>query len=230
MPYFDTINYRPEFNPSRLKWDLEQNAYDRFDSYWGERKTQLIDPEYFNKPDPMWLEVGAGSGSFFAEMARLYPDRFLIAIERCKDRAQTLVKKVAKLQRDNLVGYRGNAVPALIHGVPTGRLERLYILYPCPWPKNSQRRNRWYLHPIMPHLVRTLRKDGLLIWASDQKFYIDEARFVCETVFKMKILVHGEVAPNPYNELHRFDGGRTKFERTFLEAGHPCYELIAQPQ
>lgn len=228
MAFFHTINYQPEFNPSRLKWDIEQNGFNKFDSFWAERSHSFIDSEHFQKNPLVCLEIGAGSGGFLEEMARVYPDRFFIAIERCKMRAQALTKRVARAKLPNLVGYRGNAVPAMIHGVPSASLESLYILYPCPWPKNSQRRNRWYLHPIMPHLVRTLQQGGRLVWASDQKFYIDEARFVCETVFGMKILVHGEIAPNEYNELHRFSGGRTKFEREFLENGQPCYELVAQ--
>jgi tRNA G46 methylase TrmB len=229
MSYFHTINYQPQFNPARLKWDIQQNGYNQFDSYWAARNRVLIDPAHFKREEPVWLEIGAGTGGFFEQMAKHHPDRFLIAIERCKVRAQALTKRITRAALPNLVGYRGNAVPALIHGVPTASVERLYILYPCPWPKNSQRRNRWYLHPIMPHLVRSLKNDGLLIWASDQKFYIDEARFVCESIFGMRILAHGEIQPNAYNSLEFFEGGRTKFERTFLESGQPCYELVAQP-
>lgn len=158
----------------------------------------------------------------------MHPDRCLVAIERSKMRGQRLVRKVAKTQRPNLFGFRGNAIPTLIHGVPTSAIERVYLMYPCPWPKNAQRKNRWYLHPIMPHLVRVLRKDGLMIWTSDQKFFIDEARWVCETIYGLKVLAHGEIAPNPYNHLDQFPGGRTKFEQCFLRQGQPCYEVIVQ--
>src|SRR5207245_2382784 len=106
--------------------------------------------------------------------------------------------------------------------------ERVYLLYPCPWPKTAQRKNRWYLHPIMPHLVRILKKDGMLIWASDQKFYIDEARFVCEQRYGLEILIHGAIAPNSYNDLEHFPVGRSKFEQMFLSQGLPCYEVIAR--
>ena len=149
-------------------------------------------------------------------------------MERCRHRAKRLVSKSQRLGRSNFLGIRGNAIPAMLHSIPDNSLERIYILYPCPWVKNSQRKNRWYLHPMMPHLFRTLKKDGLLIWASDQKFYIDEARYVCETHYKTAILVHGEIAPNEFNDLAHFDGGRTKFESDFLGQGLPCYELVVR--
>jgi tRNA G46 methylase TrmB len=116
----------------------------------------------------------------------------------------------------------------MVRGVPDARIDRTYILYPCPWPKTAHRRNRWYLHPIMPHLVRTLKPGGRLVWASDQEFYIDEARFVCESRYGLEVLAHGAISPNPYNDLEAFPGGRTKFERTFLEGGQPCYELVVR--
>jgi tRNA (guanine-N7-)-methyltransferase len=228
MNYLERFHYEPEYNPSRLKWDISRASQDQYEKFWGEKTFQLIPKEHFEQEKPIWLEVGAGSGFFFAEMARLYPDRFLIAIERSKMRGLRLVRKVARTPVSNLAGYRGNAIPALIHGVPSERLERLYLLYPCPWPKNAQRKNRWYLHPIMPHLLRALKPGGLMVWASDQKFYIDEARFVCETVYGMKVLVHGQIAPNAYNDLAQFDGGRSKFEQTFLKQGQPCYELVVE--
>ncbi len=228
MPFFDTINYQPTYSPARLKWDVEKQSRRKGAPFTGSARFQVLPPSLFERPENIWLEVGSGSGSFFAAMSALYPDRFLIAMERCKLRGQRLERKVAKTARPNLVGFRGNAIPALVHGVPSGRLERIYILYPCPWPKNAQRKNRWYLHPMMPHLVRALQPGGLLLWASDQKFYIDEARWICENVYGLQVLVHGEVSPNPYNDLERFSGGRSKFERSFLESGQPCYELVAR--
>lgn len=227
MPYFENLNYTPQFNSARLQWDLKRKSARDGARFDGVTKT-VIGPEVFARPEPIWLEIGSGSGTFFAQMAQHYPDRLLIAIERAKIRATRMVRKVGKTQLPNLVGIRGNAIPAVIRDVPDGRVERVYIMYPCPWPKNAQRKNRWYLHPIMPHLKRVLKPGGLLIWTSDQKFYIDEARWVCEEVYGLKVLVHGEIAPNAYNDMDRFNGPRTTFEKNFLSDGKPCFELIAQ--
>ncbi len=228
MPFFENMHYEPSCNLTRLKWDLERIASRKVNDRKTAAKFHLLTPDLFERSENIWMDIGAGSGSFFAELARLHPDRFLIAIERSKLRGQRLAQKARKVGYPNWIGLRGNCIPALIHGVPTEKLERIYVMYPCPWPKNSQRKNRWYLHPIMPHLVRALKPGGLLIWTSDQQFYIDEAKWVCESFYHLRTLIHGPIQPNRYNHMNQFPGGRTKFERDFLGRGLPCYELIVQ--
>lgn len=217
----------PQVNPTRIAWDLRQAAPEKYEAYWRARPS-VLPSTLFRGPRPVWLEIGAGSGWFFVEMARLNQDKQLIAIERSKTRGLRLVKKASKSGMENLAAFRGNAIPALIHGIPDRSVDRVYILYPCPWQRNSQRKNRWYLHPIMRHLIRILRPGGSVVWASDQQFYIDEARVVCEKHHGMTVHAHGPIAPNPYNALDLFPGGRTKFERTFLASGQPCYELAVE--
>lgn len=217
-----------EVNAARLQWDLRRRTDGRFDEFWKERHVQLIPLEKFQEGKAVWLEIGAGTGWFFIEMAKRHPDHTLVAIERSRHRGKRLVKKSESSGLPNMLGFRSNAIPALIHGIPSESLERIYILYPPPWPRNAQRKNRWYVHPVMPHLVRALKPGGLLIWASDQKFYIDEARYVSESRYPLETITHGKIAPNPHNGLELFPEGRTKFERTFLSAGQPCYELISR--
>ena len=78
----------------------------------------------------------------------------------------------------------------------------------------------------MPHLKRVLKPGGTLVWASDQKFYIDEAAYICREKYAFHVLHYGEVKENPENGMSAFPGGRTKFERTFIAQNHPVYELI----
>ncbi len=211
---------------ARIDWDLKNNSHARIQAYWDEKNYPPLAKDVFETSQEIYLEVGAGSGTFFSQMAQFYPDKFHVAIERDRMRGKALVKKNKSLGLKNFLGVRGNAIPMLLTGIPSNRLERLYILYPCPWEKSSQRHNRWHLSAAMSHLVRILKPGGQLIWASDQKFYIDEAAYVCEKSYGLKVLAFGEITPNAYNDLDKFEGGRTKFERTFLKSGQPCYELI----
>ena len=219
-----------EVNPTRIAWDLRRRGGERYDAYWKELQLemQFLPPTLFTQEKPIWLEIGAGTGAFFVEMAKANPDRQLIAIERCKERGKRLLRKTEKSLLANLASFRGNAIPALINEIPAESIERIYILYPAPFARNSQRKNRWYLHPLMPHLVRILKKGGLLIWASDQEFYINEAEHVCRSRFQLETLAHGALAANPYNALDLFPEGRTKFERTFRAEGLTCHELVCK--
>ena len=218
----------PEFNQARLKWDLRRGTQEaKYEAFWGKRSPGFPAQDYFSHPH-ISLEIGAGTGSFFTLLAKLYPDRFFVAIERCRLRGRRLVRKTKKAGFCNLVGLRGNAIPALISGINDASVERIYILYPCPWPKNSQRKHRWHLHPVMRHLIRVLKPGGLMLWTSDQTFYIDEAHYVCEREFGLQTLIHGPLAPNEFNDLNAFPEGRTKFEKTFRLEHRHAYELIVR--
>jgi tRNA (guanine-N7-)-methyltransferase len=212
----------------RTALDRTQRVQAQFEANWHNRPGIGISAARLKEYPKAWLEVGAGSGDFFMGMARLNPDTLLIAIERDKMRGRALVRRGKRAALPNLLALRGNVVPALVAEVPDGSLERIFILYPCPWPKNAQRKNRWYNHPVMAHMIRALRPGGTLIWASDQKFYIDEAHFASETFLGLETLAHGEISAHPENGMEHFPLGRTKFEATFLAAGQPCYQLISR--
>jgi|GEM_PF-1433665 len=220
----------PTANLAQTTWDLKQReeVQARNEKYWLDKGHTPIPREIFEKHPKIWLEIGSGTGGYFLDLAKKNPEAHLIAIERCKIRSGRMIQKFVKSQLTNIQGFRGNAIPALITGIPSESVERIYILYPCPWPKNAHRKNRWYLHTVMPHLVRILKPGGFIIWASDQEFYIREATFVSETRYSLKTILSGEVIPNEWNQLVEFPNGRTSFEAKFFSANHPCFELISQ--
>ena len=221
----------PVFCPEQIDRDLKRKNADKnrkYIEYWQDRPLTRLPVDKIESFDQVFLEVGAGSGDFFLELSRHSADTLFIAVERDRMRGKSLVKRAERENRANFVGQRGNIIPNMTCGVPDESLDRIYLLYPCPWPKNSQRKNRWYFHPMMAHMVRALKPGGLLIWASDQSFYIDEAAFVCREIYDMNVLHHAELAPNPWNDLTLMPEGRTKFERNFLEEGQPCFEVIAE--
>jgi tRNA (guanine-N7-)-methyltransferase len=227
--FYYRLLYEPEANATRLAYDHSRMPDSKiFEKYWKDRRIPQLSPQLFSSYPKAWLEIGAGSGTFATSLGKLYPDSLGIALERSRMRGKRLEKRVERLGTDNVVGLRGNVIPTFIRDVPESSLDRIYCLYPCPWPKNSQRKNRWYLHPIMPHIVRALKPGGLILWASDQQFYIDEARWVSEEIYKLKTLEHGPLKPNAYNDFDKFPNGRSTFESGFLARGHTCHELVSQ--
>lgn len=220
----------PVANFSQTNWDLKQSEQSQAlnEKYWLDKGHTPIPRDIFENHPKIWLEIGAGTGGFFLELAKTNPEAHLIAIERCKIRSGRMIQKFLKSQVPNIQGFRGNAIPALITGIPSESVERIYILYPCPWPKNAHRKNRWYLHTAMAHLVRILKPGGLLIWASDQEFYIREATFVSETKYQLTTLSSGKLLANEWNNLASFLRGRTSFESKFLLSNQPCFELVSQ--
>lgn len=213
-----------------MKWVLSKRKeahVQRFESSLLKARFDLLPPKLFEHPN-IHLEIGAGTGWMIFALAKRNPENFYIAVERDRMRGNRLVSRSERAAIPNLAAFRGNVVPALIHGVPDQKLDRIYIMYPCPFLKSSQRKHRWYLHPAMNHFVRALKPGGLIVWASDQRFYIDEAAVACREMYGLEILSHGELVPNEWNHLLEFPAGRTKFENAFLSSGQACHELIVR--
>lgn len=216
-----------QLNVSRLDRDFSLRRPEKYEAFWKDRAKSPLAPDVFARKS-IYLEIGAGTGWLFLELARRNPEHYFIAVERDRMRGNRLVHRAEKSGLENFSAHRGNIIPWLINSIPDQSLDRIYVLYPCPWPKTSHRKNRWYLHPIMPHIVRALKKDGIIVWASDQRFYIDEAAHISATKYPLKTLAHGPLAPNPWNHLEEFPKGRTKFESHFLATGQECHELVVQ--
>ncbi|MEZ4749725.1 MAG: hypothetical protein R3B54_03590 [Bdellovibrionota bacterium] len=212
----------------RLDWDFECLVNPRFESQWARYTPRNPIRPTWDSSRPLYLEIGAGTGSFFRQLAVEQPENTFLAIERDRHRGKTLETRALRAGLDNFIGLRANAVPWVMHHIPDRALDRVYILYPCPWPKTSERKNRWYLHPFMEILLRKIRPGGHLIWASDQEFYIEEAAYTCDKKFSLRQLKKGVLTPHPLNFLDRFPSGRTKFESGFLSTQQPCFELLVE--
>jgi len=225
VPYNST-----EVDLAKLTWVLRNRTEannKKYEAFLKLRRSDFFNPEFFNHREVV-LEIGAGTGWMLLKLAQKNPETFYIGIERDRMRGNRLEQRAEKTGLKNLAAIRGNVIPSLTHGVPDASLDRIYIMYPAPFPKSSHRKKRWYVHPAMPHLVRALKPGGLIIWASDQEYYINEAEAICRKFYPLNVLSHGTLKPNAYNHLEEFPAGRTKFENHFLSSGLPCYELIVQ--
>ncbi len=52
--------------------------------------------------------------------------------------------------------------------LPDASIERIYILFPDPWPKARHHRRRMTVAENLARFARLLADDGLLVFASDQ--------------------------------------------------------------
>lgn len=215
-------------NATRLSREMNFEEFKKFEAFYKARKGPQIPLPQLNQFAKVFFEVGAGTGHFFSELARENKDTYFIAVERDRMRGNALAAKAKRLQHPNFLGLRGNIIPSFLNELPDESLDQIFILYPCPWPKSSQRKHRWYLHAAMKHFVRTLKRGGNLVWASDQEFYIEEAEYVSRNYYPLTTEKVGTIAPNSWNYLTQFPSGRTKFEQHFLAAAQPCFELISK--
>jgi tRNA (guanine-N7-)-methyltransferase len=171
----------------------------------------------------LWLEVGFGGGEHARAQAAAHPEAGLVA---CEVFEQGICSLLAALVPEggeataplppNLRLWDDDA-RTLLRALPEASLDRLFLLFPDPWPKARHAKRR-FVHPETAQLVASRLKPGAE-WriASDDPTY---QAWVAEVMGSQTSLFAGE-APAAV----RPDGWPpTRYEAKALKAGRlPLY-------
>jgi tRNA (guanine-N7-)-methyltransferase len=174
-------------------------------------------------PSPLWLEVGFGGGEHALAQVRNHPEATLIAAEVFENGICSLLSALVPEDAPeataplppNLHLWTDDA-RILLRRLPDACLDRLFLLFPDPWPKARHAKRR-FVHPAnLPLLARVLKPGAEWRVASDDPTFQAWVRDVmaAQTLF---------TAPEP--AATRSDGWpATRYEAKALKAGRqPLY-------
>lgn len=168
--------------------------------------------------DHVDIEIGAGQGLHAVRYAQANPNRHLIAIERTATRFQQLARRHAAHPRlTNLFPIHADALSIFVHKIPTQSIERIFLLYPNPYPKEKQANLRWHNMPFMMLLKSKLKPGGSLVLATNIEDYAGEA--------EEKMIADWRFQLRTKQILGRADVPRTHFEKKYLERGESCWNF-----
>ncbi len=123
----------------------------------------------------VWLEIGFGGGEHLARQATLNPDVTLLGAEAFLNGVAKLLADIDARAVSNVKVHYGDA-RALLEALPDNCLERVYLLYPDPWPKERQKKRRFVNAENLAHIARVLKPSGQFWFASDIEDYVEWTR------------------------------------------------------
>jgi tRNA (guanine-N7-)-methyltransferase len=130
-------------------------------------------PAQFPNPQARetWLEIGFGGGEHLAAQARTHRDVNIIG---CEPFVNGMAKLLAVIEHERLDNIRvwDDDVTDLLPTLPDASFDRVYILYPDPWPKRRQRKRRLVSDENLAMLARVMKPGAELRFASDIDDYI----------------------------------------------------------
>jgi len=173
----------------------------------------------WNSPSPIALEIGCGRGLFAIQFTQTHPDWRYIGIERTQKIHGLYSRLKNHPQAKGAVAVRADAPLWIARYVPNASIDRIFILYPNPYPKNRQRNLRWHNMPFYPLLLHKLKAGGILTLATNMKFYADEA-IVQSSALGLRLTSDATVDPTR--------PARTHFEKKYLLRGDTCRNLEFQ--
>ncbi|HTN12052.1 MAG TPA: tRNA (guanine(46)-N(7))-methyltransferase TrmB [Acetobacteraceae bacterium] len=127
--------------------------------------------------DALWLEVGFGGGEHTLALAASHPDIALIACEVFENGLCSLLGRLvpegaeATAPLPDHLRLWDDDARTLLRALPDACLDRLFLMFPDPWPKSRHAKRR-FVHPaLLPELARVLKPGALWRIASDDPTY-----------------------------------------------------------
>ncbi len=121
---------------------------------------------------PLWLEIGFGGGEHMAAQAARAPDVRILGAEPFVNGVASAVRHVEEQGLANVRIHHGDARD-LVSALPEACLERVFILFPDPWPKARHHKRRIIQPELLAGLARALKPGGRLRFATDWADYAD---------------------------------------------------------
>jgi tRNA (guanine-N7-)-methyltransferase len=131
-----------------------------------------LDPASLFAPRPqrIWLEIGFGGGEHLAAQAAAHPEVGLIGCEPFIGGVARLLSLIAAQGLANVRLFTDDA-RLLLQALPDACLERVFVLFPDPWPKTRHHKRRIVNPQTAAELVRLLRPGGEVRLATDDMGY-----------------------------------------------------------
>lgn len=182
-----------------------------------------LDPTtVFDRPRPLYLEIGFGNGEALAALAERHPERNYLGVEMHRPGIGHLLLRIEQLGLENIRVLRRDAIEVLAR-LPAESLAGVYLFFPDPWHKKRHHKRRIVQPAFLDRLYRVLEPGGRFHAATDWPDYAEHmlALFEADPRF-VNLAGSRRFTPRPD------DRPQTKFEQRGERLGHPVRDLIVR--
>lgn len=172
-----------------------------------------------------WMEIGFGGGEHLAGQMRAHPDKAFIGAEPFLNGMASLLAKVPEADDPRLLLWNDDA-RLVLERLEPGALERVFLLFPDPWPKKRHHKRRFVGQDTLTLLGRALAPGGEFRVATD---IADYARWTLIEVARHGLFRWTAARAADWREAPA-DHVPTRYERKARAAGRaPYYLRFARP-
>ncbi|MGB1875180.1 MAG: tRNA (guanosine(46)-N7)-methyltransferase TrmB [Akkermansiaceae bacterium] len=191
--------------------------------------------EIFGNDHPLEIDLGCGDGTFLIEMAKHYPERNFLGVERLLGRVRGVCRRIHELGLSNAKVLRLESQYTLEYLLAPHSVSRLHLLCPDPWPKARHHKRRLVQQEFLAILHKTLQPGGEFLFKTDHPEYYE---WVCEQIEESNKARKNNGEPErsftqlPWPTEGEGDGffyPKTDFERLWEEKGKLISKLRYMP-
>ena len=183
-------------------------------------KEHLNFTEIFKNSNPVWLEIGCGKGKFVCEMSEMFPDKNFLACEKISNVLIEALEMAKERELKNIY-FLNSAAEVLQKYVPDGSIERLYLNFSNPLPKEGYKKQR-LTHPKFLNIYsQLLEESGEIIQKTDDKdFYLFSLESYKSSGF--------EIISVDENYSGSEEDVETEHENKFKKEGKNIYRIVCR--
>ncbi len=123
-------------------------------------------PEYFGNSNLIILELACGKGEYTFELAKMFPNKNFIGIDRKGNRLWIGAKSCLDLELKNAAFFRLD-VEQIGDVLTDNSISEIWITFPDPYPKRKQAKKRLTSSQYLKMYKRILKKGGLIHLKTD---------------------------------------------------------------
>ncbi len=162
------------------------------------------------------IEIGAGVGLHSILYGKDHSERKILAFERTTAKYRKFAQRLKNHDLNNIFAFHEDAINWLAHfGLPMS-INRVFVLYPNPEPKNPNQ--RLGNMPFLGHLRTLMKPNSTLEFRTNIPEYFQETKSLLVNEWSFGISEEKVLElPEKYT---------THFEKKYLGRGENCYKVI----
>ncbi len=192
----------------------------RYMAPWLELDWPVNRESVFGRSGPLVVEIGFGNGSFLIDQAEQHPASNYVGVERSWGSVQRLFKRLDQAGLSNVRVVQGSAAFVLERLFAPDDIDRVFINFSDPWPKERHHSRRLIQPGFVWLLAQRLAVNGEVTIATDHAGY---AAWIGEMLEGQSLLR----SCFPSTSVHDLPGRTpTKYEQKAMAAGVPVHFFV----
>jgi tRNA (guanine-N7-)-methyltransferase len=135
--------------------------------------TGRLDPHAFSGAagPEVWLEIGFGAGEHLLAQAARHTDINFIGCEVFENGIAKMLARLERQQLNNIRVFNADA-RLLIEAMPVASVDRVFILFPDPWPKRRHAKRRIISRETLDTLAAIMKNGAEIRLATDDRDHL----------------------------------------------------------
>ena len=147
------------------------------------------------------LEIGCGKGHWLSAYAAANPDELCVGIDLISERVRDSQRRAKNKNATNAHFVKAEALEFLEAMPSEVRLDKIFIFFPDPWPKERHHKRRLMQHEFLDYIRQFANAGTKLYFRTDYREYFDWTTEIINENSNWKITEETEL---PLEEVSQF--------------------------